>query len=110
MLAVGVEREDRVAAVRQRTVESEAERCALAFVWALFNDRRTCRASLFGCVVGRAVVDDQNREVAQRRLDDRPDPRTLVVARDQRDEAGSQRGTSGTGSRLSECIGRGRAP
>ena len=33
--------------------------------------------------------------MAQRRLDDRPDPRTLVVARDQGDEAGRQDASSG---------------
>ena len=95
MLAVGIEGEDRVVAVRQGTVETEAERCALALVRALLDDRRTCGASLFGGVVGRAVVDDQNREVAQRRLDDRPDPWALVVARDQGDDSGSQRDPPG---------------
>ena len=90
MLAVGIEREDRVVAIRERTFETEAQRRALALVRALFDDRRPCGACLFGGVVRRAVVDDQDREVAQRRLDDRPDPRTLVVARDQGDEAGRQ--------------------
>ena len=95
VLAVGVEREDRVVAVGQRTFEAEAERGALALVRALFDDRRARGACLFGGVVGRAVVDDQDREVAQRRLDDRPDPWALVVARDQGDDAGSQRDPPG---------------
>jgi hypothetical protein len=95
VLAVGVEGEDGVVALGQRSFEAEAERRALALVRPLFDDRRACGACLFGGVVGRAVVDDQDREVAQCRLDDRPDPRTLVVARDQGDEAGSQRGPSG---------------
>ncbi len=95
MLAVGIEREDRVVAVGQRTFETEPERGALALVRALFDDRRARGASLFGGVVGRAVVDDQDREVAQRRLDDRPDPWAFVVARDQGDESGSQRDPPG---------------
>ena len=38
-------------------------------------------------VVGRAVVDDEDRQVAPRRLDHRADPRTLLVARDEREDA-----------------------
>ena len=66
----------------------EAQCGALASVRALFDDRRPGGACLFGRVVRGAVVDDDDRQVAQGRLDDRPDPRTLVVARNQGDEAG----------------------
>ena len=98
MLAVGIEGEDRVVAIGDGALEAEAERGALALVRPLFDDRRPGGACLFGGVVRRAVVDDQDRQVAQRRLDDRPDPWALVVARDQGDEAGSQDASSGAGS------------
>ena len=79
-----------------RAFESESQRRALAHVRALLDDRRPGRACLFRRVVRRAVVDDEDRKVAQRGLDDWPDPRTLVVARDQGDEAGWH-GTECTG-------------
>ena len=100
MLAVGIEREDGVVALGDGAFEAQAECRALAPVRALFDDRRPGGACLFGGVVRRAVVDDQDREVAQRRLDDRPDPRAFVVARDQGDEAGWHG---------RECTGPGRA-
>ncbi len=92
VLAVGVEREDGVVALGDGAFEAQAQRGALALVRALFDDRRPGDACLFRRVVRRAVVDNEDRAVAQCRLDDRPDPRTLVVARDQGDDAGASTG------------------
>ncbi len=64
MLAVGIEREDGVVALGDGTFEAQAECRALALVRALFDDRRTSGARLIGGVVRRAVVDDQDREMA----------------------------------------------
>jgi hypothetical protein len=94
MLAVGVEGQDRVVAVPQRPLEAKAQRRALALVRALLDDGRPRSMSLSCGVVRRAVIDDEDGQVLEGRTDDRPDPRTLVVARDQGDEAGCQRGPS----------------
>jgi hypothetical protein len=110
VLAVGVEREDRVVSLGQRTFEPKPQCRALAAIRALFDDRRARGTCLFGGVVRRSVVDDQDGEVAQRRLDDRPDPWAFVVARDQGDEAGSQDASSEVGIRPIESIRRGLAP
>ena len=99
VLAVGIERENGVIALGDGAFESEAERGTLALVRALFDDRRARGTRPFGGVVRRAVVNDEDRQVAQRRLDDRPDPWALVVARDQGDEAGRHG---------AECTGLGR--
>ena len=109
VLAVGIEREDRIGAVRQRTFEAEPERGALALVRSLFDDGRPGGTCLFGGVV--AWIRRRRRSPADGAAaspHDRRDPRALVVAGDQGDEAGSHDGSSEAG-RLSECIGRGYA-
>ncbi len=86
VLAVRVQREDGVPALVEREPEPRPERGALALVGDLAD--HPCPGGLRhrGGVVGRAVVDDEDRQVAARGLDDPPDPRPLLVARDQRQD------------------------
>ena len=86
VLPVGVEREDRVVPLVEREAEPGPERGALALVGHLADDPAPAASAFAAGVVRRAVVDDEAREVAERRLDDRADPRPLLVARDQRED------------------------
>ena len=70
VLAVGVERQDRVGAVVERPAEAGPERGALALVRPLLDDGRAGLAGPVGRVVGRAVVDDDDRQVLERAADD----------------------------------------
>ena len=86
MLAVGVERDDGRRAVLERVAEAGPERRALAGVRDLAQDGRAGRLGLGGRVVGRAVIDDDDRQEGPRGLDDGRDARPLLVARDQRED------------------------
>ena len=66
MLAVGVERDDRLGAVLERVPEAGPQRRALARVGDLAQDRRPGRLGLGGRVVGRPVVDDDDRQEGPR--------------------------------------------
>ena len=85
VLAVGVERQDRVVALGDGAFEAKPQRRALALVRALFDDRRPRGACLFGRVVRRAVVDDEDRQVA------RASPRRPARSADPRCSPGSAR-------------------
>ena len=88
VLAVGIERQDRRRAIRERAREPRSQRGALALVGDLADDLGPGRLRVGGGVVGRAVVDDDHRQVPACGLDDRGDPGALLVARHQRDDAG----------------------
>ena len=88
VLAVGVEGDDRRRAVFEGVPEPGPERGALAGVRSLDEDGGAGRLGLDRGVVGRAVVDDDDRQVAARGLDDSRDPGSFLVARDQRDDPG----------------------
>ena len=77
VLAVGVEGDDRRRAVFEGVPEPGPEGGALAGVRSLDEDDGAGRLGLGRGVVGRAVVDDDDRQVAARGLDDRRDPRVL---------------------------------
>ena len=78
---------DRGGAVRERAREPRSQRGALALVGDLADDLGPRGLGVGGGVVGRAVVDDDHRQVPARGLDDRGDPRAFLVARHQRDDA-----------------------
>ena len=66
VLAVGVERDDGLAALLEGVAEPAPQRRALAGVGDLAQDGRAGRLGLRGRVVGRAVVDDDDRQVGPR--------------------------------------------
>ena len=80
MLAVGVERDDGRGALLQRVAEAGAQCRSLARVRDLDEDGRPGRLGLGGSVVGRAVVDDDDRQEGPRALDDGRDARALLIA------------------------------
>ena len=66
MLAVAVERDDRVEALLERPAEPGPERGALALVGPLDQDIRTGAFGERGGGIRRAIVDDENRQVGER--------------------------------------------
>ena len=86
VLAVGVEGHHGRGLVLQGVPEPGPQSGTFARVRPLDEDRRAGRFGLGGGVVGRAVVDDHDgKEKAGARHDGR-DPRSLLVARDERDD------------------------
>ncbi len=86
MLAVGVQGDDRGGPGIQGVAEAGAQGRALARVWDLAQDRGTGRLGRIGRVVGRPVIDHDDRQVGDRSGHDRTDPRALLVGRDERED------------------------
>ena len=88
VLAVGVERHDRRRAAVERVPEAGPQRRALAGVRDLAQDGRAGRLGAGGRVVGRAVVDDDDRQVARGPPSTTgADARAFLVCRDEREDA-----------------------
>ena len=87
VLTIGIERDDGCGAVVQRVAEASAQGRTLARIGNLAKDRRTGRLGLGGRVVGRPVVDDDDRQASPRTGDDDRDARALLVAGDERKDA-----------------------
>ena len=86
VLAVGVERDDGRGALLEGVAEARPQRRALAGVRELAQDGGAGRLGLGRRVVGRAVVDDDDRQMCPCACHDRGDARTLLVAGDQRED------------------------
>ena len=95
MLAVGVERESGRGPLGDRMAETGLQGLALAAVRSLAKNAGAGGFRDPGGVVGRAVVDDEDREMAGRALDDRGDPGCFVVGGYERED-GSGRTSAGT--------------
>ena len=86
VLAVGVEGHHGRRTVLEGVPEPGPERGPLACVRPLDEDRRACSLGLSRGVVGRAVVDDHDGQDRRAPAHDGRDPRSLLVARDERDD------------------------
>jgi hypothetical protein len=86
VLAVAIERDDRLDPVVEGRSEARSQRGALALVRRLAQNARAGTLGNRGGLVARAVVDDEDGQVPQRRAHDGLDPGRLVVGRDQGDD------------------------
>ena len=100
VLTVRVEGDDRRRVVRQRVPEAGAQGRALARVRALDEDGGAGGLRLAGGVVGRAVVDDDDRQVQRARPTRRPRCGDLPGSR------GSARGSSPRANRTASAAVR----
>jgi hypothetical protein len=83
VLAVGIERERGFPPMIERVAKAPAQGRALPLVGRLAQDRCAGRIGDRSRFVGRAVVDDQYRQVLTGATNDGRDPRRLVVGRNQ---------------------------
>ena len=95
VLAIGIERHDGRCPGLERVPEPRAQRRALAGIRLLADDGRPGLTGSIRGRVGRPVVDDHDRQVPPCRLDDRADPRRLLVRRDEREDGPLCRSTRG---------------
>ena len=86
VLSIGVEGHHGRRSVLEDVPEPGPQRCTLACIGPLDEDRRAGRLCLGRGVVRRAVVDDHDREVETGARHDGRDPRSFLVARDERDD------------------------
>ena len=86
VLAVAVERHDRLRTQLQGTREAGPQRGTLAGVRDLPEHGRTGGVGSCRRVVGRSVIDHDHGQMAARGLHDRGDPRPLLIGRDQRND------------------------
>lgn len=84
MLAIGVQGEGCLPPRVESALETQAQGRPLSLVRGLAEDRCAGRLGDRRRLIGRAIVDDEDRQVCARGADDGRDPRRLVVGRDQR--------------------------
>ena len=87
VLAIGIEGDHGRDAVVQGVAEARPQRGALTGVRDLAQDRRSRGLRVLRRVVRGAVVDDDHRQVPTCTVNHVSDPQTLLIRRDQRDDA-----------------------